>query len=113
MKNIVKSYIGFLNEDGGVSYATQGSATGMGAVLSPTANTCPGVPGDAGSGDFGSSFLPTKALKNTIYKTPSKTKKTKNHLLMNQLKSGFNKKPAGKAGEISAVKSFADFITKM
>jgi hypothetical protein len=118
-KSYVKKYNEFLKEDAGCGYATQGSSTGMGAVVSPGINTVPGVPGSAGSGDFGSPFLPTAALKNTIYKPKmtdrqgSKRYRGKEKAI-NQLKSlSKTRKTASsrvKDNEPSAVKSFSDFI---
>jgi hypothetical protein len=39
-----------------VACVTQGSTSGMGAVVTPTAGAVPGVPGEAGSGDIGSGW---------------------------------------------------------
>jgi hypothetical protein len=49
-----------------VACVTQGSTSGMGAVVTPTAGAVPGVPGDAGSGDIGSGWGQSKANNKNV-----------------------------------------------
>jgi hypothetical protein len=57
----VKAYVKMEMENvqENVACVTQGSTSGMGAVVTPTAGVVPGVPGAAGSGDIGSGWKNT------------------------------------------------------
>jgi len=59
---------------GGMAYANLGNIGGMGAVVNPTVNSIPGVPGESGSGDV-SAWVPSMVYTKSGGLTGNKTMK--------------------------------------